>query len=129
MNPTDTEMMDWMAVNHIRLYRLSTEAQRRGEPDLRAAITRAMQAERTLPPGALKAGQSVRLTAPGSYSSADRNGPPKASGPSIDPLAWSGIPEAAGAAPGGVEAEEPYDGMLAADIESTPTERDDSGAR
>lgn len=46
----------------------------------------------------------VRIAEQPTYSSGDRNCPPRASGPSIDPLAWSGIPEAAGCAPGGIEA-------------------------
>ena len=50
---------------------------------------------------------------------ADRK--PLASGPSIDPLAWSGIPAAAGAAPGGVE-DDPYDSLTPADKQADPTE-------
>ena len=125
MNPTDTEMMDWMERNEITMNRYQSTATERerasvrvwnkvgdilqsapyGGPTIRLAIAAAMQSERPLP---------------GSYSSADRNGP-KASGPSIDPSAWqargwSPIPAAAGAAPGGIDPEDdPWDGLTPAD--------------
>ena len=117
MNPTDTEMMDWMERNDWTASRLKMERfpalinvrrEQHTAPTLRAAVASAMQAYPQPAP------------LPGSYSSADRNGP-KASGPSIDPSAWqargwSPIPAAAGAAPGGIDPEDdPWDGLTPAD--------------
>lgn len=101
MNPTDTEMMDWLSKywdnNNSRTW---GNFHLLNDRPLRLAVSAAMMTERE----------------DGSYSSADRNGP-KASGPSMDP-----IPAAAGAAPGGVEEEDPFDGGCPADKQVDPTE-------